>query len=180
MKLSSILFCFLVVFVFSFCSHSEEKSFRDFFLSGIKMPYDEFVKIQGNDVNRDNMIHIVKYYDDHLCTKCMLSKLIIDEKKTFLKDNQNINYLYIFSANRKDFEKELIQINNKSKICGQIYIDTSNVFIKHNPSISESMLYHTFVINNEGKVLMVGDPFENEKMEALFKKVIANEQGKKK
>lgn len=40
--------------------------------------------------------------------------------------------------------------------------------------------FHTFVINKEGKVLMVGNPFQNEKMEALFKKVIANEQKKQK
>ena len=49
-----------------------------------------------------------------------------------------------------------------------------------NPHIPDNEMFHTFVINNEGKVLMVGNPFANEKMEALFKKVIANERKKQK
>lgn len=47
-----------------------------------------------------------------------------------------------------------------------------------NPQIPDNEMFHTFVINKEGKVLMVGNPFANEKMEALFKKVIAKEQKK--
>jgi len=31
-------------------------------------------------------------------------------------------------------------------------------------------------VNNEGKVLMVGNPFQNEKMEALFMKIMEKEK----
>ena len=61
-----------------------------------------------------------------------------------------------------------------------MYLDTSNVFLEANPQIPDNELLHTLVINNDGMVLMVGNPFQNEKMEALFKKVIANEQKKQK
>ncbi len=59
-----------------------------------------------------------------------------------------------------------------------IYIDTCNAFLDANPQIPDNEMFHTFVINKDGKVLMVGNPFANEKMEALFKKVIAKERKK--
>ena len=51
-----------------------------------------------------------------------------------------------------------------------MYLDTSNVFLEANPQIPDNELYQTFVINNDGKVFMVGNPFQNEKMAAQFKK----------
>ncbi len=67
--------------------------------------------------------------------------------------------------------------------CGlehSVFLDTCNVFKKTNPQMPDNEMFHTFVINKEGNVLMVGNPFANEKMEALFKKVIAKEREKKK
>ena len=61
-----------------------------------------------------------------------------------------------------------------------MFIGTCNAFLCDNPQIPDNELFHTFVINNGGNVLMVGNPFQNEKMEALFKKVIANERKKHK
>ena len=76
--------------------------------------------------------------------------------------------------------EEMHNIAKPIGLCGYVYLDTCNAFLEANPQIPDNELFHTFVINNEGKVLMVGNPFQSKKMEALFKKVIANEQKKHK
>lgn len=63
-----------------------------------------------------------------------------------------------------------------NRIESKTYIDTCNAFFDANPYILDNATFYTIVTNNDGKVLMVGNPFLNEKMEALFKKIIANER----
>ena len=55
-------------------------------------------------------------------------------------------------------------------------MDTCNAFIQANPTFPVSFAFRTFVMRKDGKVLLVGDPFKNEKMEQLFLKVIDKEK----
>ena len=122
-------------------------------------------------------IMVVKYINNVNCGHCIAFDL--------LKMQEVISSLYgdccgliciIGGMSNSNIVKEF----HDSHVNSEVYLDTCNAFLGANPQIPDNELFHTFVINNEGKVLMVGNPFQNEKMEALFKKVIANEQKKHK
>lgn len=97
-------------------------------------------------------------------------------------DMQN-NILYLL-----DYENDTVEFFDISNIIDSvynlmwirrthvIYIDETYKFRQSNPHIPDNELFHTFVVNNEGKVLMVGNPFQNEKMEALFMKIMEKEK----
>jgi hypothetical protein len=53
-------------------------------------------------------------------------------------------------------------------------------FRRANPHIPDDPLFHTFVLNEQDSVVLVGDPFKNEKMEKLLLKVIEKEKQRRK
>jgi len=55
-----------------------------------------------------------------------------------------------------------------------------DAFIKENPHIPLKGIYHTFLLDENDSVILVGDPFKNEKMEKLLQKVIEREKQRKK
>ena len=48
--------------------------------------------------------------------------------------------------------------------------------MKNNPHIPQENIYHTFVIDKNGKVLLVGNPFQNDKMTALLNKILVSKK----
>ena len=148
------------------------------------IPYDTLVCIRCSqfpfEYKKRTLAKIVHIIDQYGCTGCAVSLLAKNEKlHCDLFENGAINSIYIVSVPTESREAT-IRLLKQYRLRSEVYLDTCNAFLSANPQIPDNELFHTFVINNEGKVLMVGNPFQNEKMEALFKKVIANEQKKHK
>ncbi len=150
----------------------------------ISIPYDKMYNVVCSrytfDKNDKTYATVVNVIDQYGCSGCKISELARTEilyEPMF--ENNAIRSVYILSATSAQVEK-VMPLLKQYHLRNAIYIDTCNAFLKANPQIPDNELFHTFVINKEGKVLMVGNPFQNEKMEALFKKVIANERKKHK
>ena len=174
MKIAS----FFVIFSLFSCSNLEDKLIQ-FKSEKIEIPY-ESMSVYNCSMYTDTIKHpimVVKYIDSVNCGQCVAFDL--------LKTEELISSLYgdccglvciIGGLRNSNILKEFYDSHVQSMVC----LDTCNVFLEVNPQIPDNELFHTFVINKDGKVLMVGNPFQNEKMEALFKKVIANERKKHK
>lgn len=174
----------LLLFITSGCDNTSETA-KNIVNSSIVLPINRMKKYQNDNIRRTkcenaNIIDIVCYIEDSHCLTCGFSKI---EKDAVTHSDSlyllGIDFKYVVSVRRESSEL-LMQVLKGSKLKGDIFLDTCNAFLEANPQIPDNELFHTFVINKEGKVLMVGNPFLNEKMEALFKKVIANEQKKQK
>ena len=76
----------------------------------------------------------------------------------------------------KDDTEALYRSLCRSRIEGIVYFDTLNVFMKNNPHIPQENIYHTFVIDKNGKVLLVGNPFQNDRMTALLNKILVSKK----
>jgi hypothetical protein len=62
----------------------------------------------------------------------------------------------------------------------RIYIDTSMVFERHNPNLPKTQLAHTFLIDKDRKVILIGDPLKNIRVEEIFNNIIRNNKNKMK
>ena len=123
-------------------------------------------------LNDSHLHSIVFYVSNERCQSCYFSKLVAFEKKNFdVLKRKGVGFIYIFASEGHNTESLKDEIIN-SRINGTVYIDTCKAFLNANPHIPNNELYHTLVINNNGKVLMVGNPFQNDKMAKLFWKVI--------
>lgn len=173
MKISSLL-----LFVILLCSCN--KNFDEFIGTEIEFVYDSLkeYKCRNVDDSLQTEVKIIKYYASIECGSCIANNLLSTEELCYEHYKNVAEYQYVINYDGN--AHELLKFFYDKHIRGTIYLDTCGIFRKANPQIPENEMFHTFVINNDGKVLMVGDPFMNEKMEALFKKVIANERKKHK
>lgn len=128
-------------------------------------------------IGEQDKIYIVNFIEEYGCSKCKIS--IMSELYRNKIQNKETVLLSIIQSEKTNIEEKQ-DIVKSVGLCGFVYLDTCNAFLEANPQIPDNEMFHSFVINKEGKVLMVGNPFQNKKMEALFKKVIANEQKKQK
>ena len=120
-----------------------------------------------------NIIHIIKMGD---CTGCVAETAAsIEEKGYGRKKRKNISDVFIIITD-STLEETVYKEMCRARIKGIVYLDTCNAFIQANPTFPVSFTFRTFVMRKDGKVLLVGDPFKNEKMEQLFLKVIDKEK----
>ena len=57
-----------------------------------------------------------------------------------------------------------------------VYLDTENQFLKLNRKIPSRDDFHAFLTNEEGKVILVGDPTRSDGMMALFAEALRSLQ----
>lgn len=177
--------CILISILLSISSCSNVNNNEDmirFMNSKVYIP-TEYLDVRScssfsDSITSNDEMRIVVLFSESECTKCKMKELSLIVQKTIENYNQ-ITIIYIVPC-QKNIMDNVYALFDDFKIKGTIYLDTCNAFLSANPQIPDNELFHTFVINKEGKVLMVGNPFQNEKMEALFKKVIVNEQRKHK
>jgi len=175
---------FIIVALTTICcqNHSENDEVNFIKKLKVSIPHSKLYKVKCSQYEFDNnsdasIVHII---DEYGCTGCKISELArVEKTQEMLFESKIIRSVYIVSAPTEDFDAARALLK-KYRLRSLTYIDTCNAFLSANPHIPDNEMFHTFVINNEGKVLMVGNPFANEKMETLFKKVIANERKKHK
>ena len=53
-----------------------------------------------------------------------------------------------------------------------VYVDDRQYFITNNPTIPEDAMFHTFLLDRENRIVLVGNPVHNEKLWELYKNTI--------
>lgn len=152
------------------CNESQQKNeIKEFMKTTIVIPRKNmYTRREIKNTNSD--VSIINYYDENHCSECAIQEIALNEINNTEK-YCNCEFVYVFETHKKDTYK-LYNKARDSGIKGTVYIDTCKSFRNANPHIPDKGIYHTFVINKNGKVLMVGNPFQNEKMETLLKKVL--------
>lgn len=55
-----------------------------------------------------------------------------------------------------------------------IYVDVNKAFQKQNPSIPRDMRFHYFLLDNDGKPLLIGNPITSDKSCVYYKRLLIN------
>ena len=126
--------------------------------------------VQGRDTvpfPLDGHYKILTYIDSIGCTSC---KLQLDDWKKFMsnKDVVDVRFLFVFSpAKRNDILKSLKEHTFIHPVC----IDETNKLdgLNHFPTEFKGQ---TFLLDENNKVLAVGNPIHNLKVKELYLKII--------
>ena len=172
-----ILAC--VILTFSSCDYFETKIILEKFVdTRIEYPKTLDYFYEGNDTT-SNIIdkHSVKmlvYFDSKECSSCNVRH--ISDWSEILKYNKwtrgKIGVIFLFSPNYKEYNEVKHAINNMNLDSLIIILDKDENFIKINPNIPKSKRYHTFLLDDNNKVILVGSPIKNKNMWELYKKEI--------
>ena len=85
-----------------------------------------------------------------------------------------VSCFFIFSP-KKEEKDRLHALLVMERLEYPVYIDSTGVFTRENPHIPQAPMMHTFLINGKGKVVFVGDPRRDMKLNKLFYKTIGRD-----
>ncbi len=182
MRLHSITIATFFVIIISICScgdNSRRKiasTIRGMHEHVLVIPNDLIAIKNGKIISLENPANIrhrlIVYYDSTDCTSCNISHMH-DFHPLFSADSALASFQLLIIYSPKDKENKLTVDN----ICYKdfphtVYVDTLASFAKLNPFIPEASMYHTILCDENGKILLVGDPLSSAKMWELFIKNI--------
>ncbi len=169
------------LFVFVICSITACSN-RESVISDIqkiksrKIAFPTLYNAQNSNINNENKrpINLVIYYDSLECSHCRISHLVD------MKDIVEISHLYeqfdvlfIFAPAKKDMRHLWLSVK-KHEYENKIYIDSTCNFLKYNPHIPSKSQYHSFLLDRNNDVVLVGNPLASDAMWDLFRKTLDN------
>ena len=175
MKISLFILIFL-----AFYSCSKQKSTANLFPSEIKEYYGKQLILpqqiwyfKGEKINVEPLypLSIVIYYDLTDCLPCKSKEFslwqpLIDDIR---KNNIPVNIIPICASSDNTFFCTLYENNELDIPC---LWDQQKDFEKYN-TLPSNPLYHTFVVNEENKICLMGTPLYNSNLWQNYKKIIA-------
>jgi len=164
---------FVLLFLFSCNRNNLEKQLINF--SGTEIFFPE--SLQANQQGRDTLmilthapLKIVVWCDSiGCCSSCRIKRLL--EWNEF---GDVFEPIFIFSTKAN----EQHSIHNTLRTSGfkhPVYIDKGNFFRKNNPDIPSDARLHTFLLDENNKVILIGNPINNEMLWELYKEQISSQ-----
>ena len=117
---------------------------------------------------------ILTYVDSIGCTSC---KLKLDKWKLFINNidsltNNNTSFLFFFNSKDK---KQICYLLKKERFKIPVCIDKQDSLNKLNHFPSE-MMFQTFLLDKDNKVIAIGNPIHNPKVKELYLKIITGKE----
>lgn len=182
-KLRLYAIAFLIIMLYG-CTRSDRETMREvesFYNSLITISTSQMQRFEGcqdslpkNNAGRYRMI---VYTDSTECSPCALKHLyswepILDSLFAYPLFS---DVFFIFSPSNIDYSKVSVELRNTS-FKYPVYLDSCNAFSKDNRNIPTNRMMHTFLIDEDGHVVLVGNPLTNEKIRALYFDVLNGEK----
>jgi len=126
------------------------------------------------DKYRTKFLYVV-YCDSIQCSPCFISGLTEWEEFICLESSKkyDISFLFIIEPRKNEINTiryKLREIEFKHSVL----IDDKSIFRKENPHIPEESMYHTFLLNDKNKIILVGNPIHNNSIKRIFYKTLNN------
>lgn len=154
--------------------------------STIHIPINKMGCWQNDSIiSTDRMVtrklKLVHFIDSIRCSSCFLQKISLYDELFQLEEETKYDFINIFiiEPRKKDKERLLVEYENITTPL-TIFVDTTHVFIKSNPIIPVESALHTFLLDENNKVILVGNPLANPKMRELFLTMVDDKLGRNK
>lgn len=118
-------------------------------------------------------LKLVQLIDSTNCTKCYLRTLSRWNLYLNYEDNCQVRFFFYVEPNEttvKDIKEHFLN----SGLQHDIYVDTCGEFRRLNPFLPKEQIYHTILLDENDKIIFVGNPILNQNIEILFRKIISN------
>lgn len=116
---------------------------------------------------------LVVYFDSTVCQSCRLNKLYEWDPILNLEHKLDFEVMFIFSPTKSQ-SKLIYRSLATNKFPHVVWFDTNNEFRTNNGFIPKDTRFHTFLLNKQNEIVSVGEPLYNNKLNALFNKVLDN------
>ena len=119
----------------------------------------------------DALATLLIWYDSTQCSGCRLNNLMdLDMFVRYCKDTLgpvNVDIVFSPPTDAHDVFEEMVE---QAHLRYPIYVDYYGLFATQNKYLPKSELLHTFLLDAESKVVLVGDPTQGRAIWNLYKK----------
>ena len=130
--------------------------------------------ICGHEVNDSNDFHHkylqLLFVDSATCSPCVWNQMPLWQEFADSVRNQNtdVSFAFVFHTKSSNKDRFLETMCKDTLFHYPIFLDTAGVFIKNNPNIPSNRLLHSFLLNSDNRVILVGDPVQNIRIREMF------------
>lgn len=115
----------------------------------------------------------VVYADSSQCSPCFINGLKEWNELLDLEKDKKYNIEFLFIIEPRIGESTLLcRRLNDSQFTHAVLIDKQYLFRKANPQIPKETMYHTFLLDKNSNVVLVGNPLHNEDVKKLFYRIL--------
>jgi hypothetical protein len=144
--------------------------------SHIELPTDSMMNVssmrQVNSYKEARYVYVI-YVDSTSCSECAISHLTdwsqLDIMDAFKKGL--LRYLFVVAPKHSQRTHVLNLIKRDTLFNEFVYVDTMGIFERKNPKLPTNKLLHTFLINSQGEVELIGNPIVNTEIKKLLIKI---------
>lgn len=137
----------------------------------IVVPEDLQTTISGIDTTINDFfsskIKMVVYTNSESCSSCALSKLHMWHGIIKYAESYNGALKYYFIFNPPKGENIRLALKN-SMLDYPVLLDSLGEFEHLNPHLPKNKAMHTFLLDEDNNVILVGNPLTNKKIEKMF------------
>lgn len=172
-----LLFSFILLALSSCKDNALKKELKRLSQLEIKIPNIEQCMYGGKDtvmhITNDALARMVIFYDSTVCSSCQVSRIWEWEDVVGLSKATNGKFAPVFVFNPPKGKVNELRIALKSyPFKYPIFIDEDGEFVKQNPELPANTLLHTFLIDKNNNVTLVGKPTGNDQLWELYKSTI--------
>ena len=137
----------------------------------IALPSKSIIYINGKDSlvtdYYESDYKMVVYVDSAGCTSCGINKMFLwDPLITYAETYKGkLKFYFIFSTPKSDNVRNALITNPFNY---PVLIDEKGEFEKLNPHLPKNKAMHSFLLDKNNNVIMVGNPLHNKEIEKLF------------
>lgn len=139
----------------------------------INLPTSSKVTVLGKDTTINNFfeseIKMIVYTDSAGCTSCGINRMYLWESFVeFAKPFEGkLKYYFIYAPTESDNKSIRISLRT-SMFDYPIIVDTEHEFERLNPLLPKNKAMHAFLLDENNKVIFVGNPLHNKQIEKMF------------
>ena len=123
-------------------------------------------------------LRLIIYADTSECSSCKIGQMYLweDYIQYATKYNGKFRCYFIYSPAKKDIK--YVQLTMRNSLIGYpVILDTLREFEKLNPHLPKNRALHTFLLDENNNVILVGSPLHNKKIEEMFYKIVKEKLG---
>lgn len=111
------------------------------------------------------------YVGPDYCTSCYLKKMFQWEDFIEMEKGGEFFIYFIFTP-QEGCENNFHRFFYQAELNHPFYIDKNKEFLTLNPHIPQEAPFHTFLLNENNNVILVGDVLHNETIENKFRNIL--------
>lgn len=180
MTIKRILYTLLFLTLVS-CTHVHNE-IRNLMGKHVRIPIDEMIcwnsgtssVVKQGDAIKEYTY--VVYLDSAICSSCNIKEFGL--WNDLIDKMPNAQFVFIVAPHHKEDVTYIPLYLEKSGIESRVYIDDKYKFAEVNPFFPESYIYHTVLLDKNNRIILVGSPLRNPKLEKLAMSIVNDDSVK--